>query len=207
MRSPRFRSSVLIAMGVSVALGIASAQSPAQAPRPAQRVVEQPKRDQQVFSFAARRKEAGTEVALSNLDTQGRFTLQDEIWAPTFSVPAHFHARHSEVFYVVSGQIEWTVNGETHVMGPGDTVFIPPNTPHAVKNVGGREAHMLMLYEPGGYEEDALRESLFTAEQRRDPKIADALSTLGDFHPTTMPVRPAATVWSHMPSGKSLLWL
>lgn len=179
------------AAGVAVALAtVASAQQAVQAPGGrAPRALEQPKAERQVFSFADKRREAKTEVALSNLDTEGRFTLQDEIWAPNFAVPAHFHAKHSEVFYVVSGQVEWTVNGETHVMGAGDVVFIPPGTPHAVKTVGGKEAHLLMLYEPGGYEEDALRESMFTPEQRRDPKIAETLAKLGDFHPTTMPKR------------------
>ncbi len=191
MEFSRIRSSLWVAAGLSVALvSSGSSQQPVQAPgQRAPRAVEQPRKERQVFSFAAKRKEAKTEVALSNFDTEGRFSLQDEIWAPDMNVPPHFHAKHSEVFYVVSGQVEWTVNGETHVMGAGDTVFIPPSTPHAVKTVGGKEAHLLMLYEPGGYEDDAIRESLFTAEQRKDPKIAETLAKLGDFHPTTMPAR------------------
>jgi mannose-6-phosphate isomerase-like protein (cupin superfamily) len=149
--------------------------------------IEQPKKHRHAFSFTAQRREAKTDLAISNAQSEGRYTMQDELWPADFVVPAHFHDRHSELFYVVSGQVEWTVNGETHVMGAGDMVFIPPGTPHAVKTVGGKEARMLMLYEPGGYEDTELRESMFTAEQRKDPKIAETLRKLGDFHITTMP--------------------
>lgn len=183
------------ALATLAAAAVAAQQAPATRPAPGAAadgarppmIIEQPNKSRQAFSFAAQRKADKTEVGISSVQSEGRYTMQDELWPADFNVPAHFHNRHSELFYVVAGNVEWTVNGETHVMGPGDMVFIPPHTPHAVKTVGGKEAHMLMLYEPGGYEEDALRESMFTAEARKDPKIAETLRKLGDFHMTTMP--------------------
>lgn len=41
----------------------------------------------------------------------------------------HTHPHH-QVDYLVSGQIEFELNGEKRVMNPGDSVLIPPNVPH-----------------------------------------------------------------------------
>ena len=40
------------------------------------------------------------------------------------------HATHCETFYFVSGEVEWTVGGESHRLKAGDAVYIPPNTVH-----------------------------------------------------------------------------
>lgn len=147
-----------------------------------------PVKPAQHFSFAGKRpsfRQEGTtksDVAVSALDSEGRMTLQDEIWHSDFSVPPHFHKTHAETFYVVSGRVEWTVGGETHVLGTGDSVHIPPNTVHSVKVLDGKDAHMLMVYLPGGYEEHMAREEAYTVEQLKDPKIRDELRKLNDFN-------------------------
>lgn len=143
----------------------------------------------QHFSFAGKRpsfRQEGTtksDVAVSALDSEGLLTLQDEIWYPDFSVVAHYHKQHHETFYVISGRVEWTVNGETHAMSAGDSVHIPANTVHSVKVLDGKNAHMLMIYSPGGYEEHMAREEAYTIEQLKDPKLRDELRRLNDFHP------------------------
>lgn len=166
---------------VAAALSVASAPSiGAEAPK---------KRAGQYFSFAGKRpsfRQEGTtksDVAVSSEASEGLFTLQDEIWYPTFEVGPHFHKTHHETFYVVSGRVEWTVGGETHAMGPGDSVHIPANTVHSVKVLDGKNAHMLMIYSPGGYEEHMAREEAYTLEQLKDPKIRDELRKLNDFNP------------------------
>jgi mannose-6-phosphate isomerase-like protein (cupin superfamily) len=143
----------------------------------------------QHFSFADKRpsfRQEGTtksDVAVSSIDSEGLLTLQDEIWYPTFAVTPHFHKTHHETFYVVSGRVEWTVGGETHAMSAGDSVHIPANTVHSVKVLDGKNAHMLMIYSPGGYEEHMAREEAYTLEQLKDPKLRDQLRDQNDFHP------------------------
>ncbi|WLT30108.1 cupin domain-containing protein [Geothrix sp. PMB-07] len=142
------------------------------------------------FTFAGKRpsydrKEVVSDIALSSVQSEGRFSILDEIWHSDFVVPPHFHATHTEVFYILGGSVEWTVNGETHVMKTGDMVYIPPRSIHAVKVVGGKDAHMLMLYEAGGYEEHILREQAYTEEQMKDPKLKAELRKLNDFNPVT----------------------
>ena len=134
-----------------------------------------------------------TEAKLTSAMTDGRYSFLDEIWHPGFQVVPHFHAEHAEAFYVIDGEVEWTVNGETHRMGPGDMVYVPLDTVHAVKVVGGKNLHTLMIYAPGGYEEVMDEEKAYTFEQQKQPEIQAKLRASSDFHPSPMPPSPPAT--------------
>ena len=152
-------------------------------------LADTPAKPAQHFSFPGKRpvyrQEGATksEVAVSSVDSEGRLTLLDEIWHPEFKVPPHFHKSHAETFYVISGRVEWTVGGETHQLKAGDSVHIPANTVHSVKVLDGKDAHMLMVYNPGGYEEHMAREESYTIEQLKDTKLRDELRKLNDFNP------------------------
>lgn len=124
-----------------------------------------------------------SEVKLSAVQTDGRYSFLDEIWKPGMAVPPHFHAEHTEVFYIVSGQVEWTVGGETQVLGPGDLVYIPADTVHSVTVVGDKDVQSLMLYNPGGYEYYWRREQQYTPDERKEPEIQRMLRAKSDFHP------------------------
>ena len=91
-------------------------------------------------------------VMLTADQTNGRYSVIDEIFKPGMKTPSHKHAYHSETFMVLSGKLKWTVGGETDVIGPGDLVYIPPDTSHMAEVVGDEPVHAIMLYEPGGYE-------------------------------------------------------
>ncbi len=126
---------------------------------------------------------AAAEVVVTKAQSEGRYSVIRSRWLSTFQVVPHFHQEHSETFYVLDGQVEWTVGGETHVLNPGDAVYIPPNTVHSVKVVGGKDMLMLMLYEPGGYEEQADYKMNYTAAELQDPEIKARIRKLSDFHP------------------------
>ena len=91
-------------------------------------------------------------VMLTADQTNGRYSVIDEIFGPGMKTRSHKHAYHSETFIVVAGEMKWTVGGETAIIGPGDLVYIPPDTSHATEVVGDEPVHAIMLYEPGGYE-------------------------------------------------------
>jgi mannose-6-phosphate isomerase-like protein (cupin superfamily) len=48
----------------------------------------------------------------------------------------HSHDLGGETFLVMEGQIEFTVAHETVVCGPGQSIYVPPRTTHAVRAVG-----------------------------------------------------------------------
>lgn len=113
-----------------------------------------------------------TEFKFTAEDTKGRYSLVDEIFNPGMdSYPGHVHNHHSEMFYVISGTMQWTVSGETQTLKAGDAVYIPPGALHATKVIGDESVHCLMLYEPGGYETGFLARRALPPEQRRDPEV------------------------------------
>lgn len=141
-----------------------------------------------VFSMAGERpsfEEEGVtdvEVVVTKAQSEGRYSIMCSRWLSTFQVPPHCHKAHSETFYVLDGQVEWTVGGETHVLRRGDAVYIPPDTVHSVKVVGGKDMLTLMIYEPGGYEEQSDYKMNFTAEELQDPEVKDRIRKKGDFY-------------------------
>ncbi|OOB78685.1 MAG: hypothetical protein ATN33_01230 [Epulopiscium sp. Nele67-Bin001] len=42
----------------------------------------------------------------------------------------HFH---EQVSYCIKGKLEFTVDGETTIIGPGDSVYMPPDSLHGAK--------------------------------------------------------------------------
>ena len=46
------------------------------------------------------------------------------------AVPLHAHSREDEIWYVLEGEIAFTVGSETRISGPGTFVYIPRNIPH-----------------------------------------------------------------------------
>jgi quercetin dioxygenase-like cupin family protein len=159
---------------------------PSPAPPPA--AAGMPAKGVPVFSHRGKRgtfEERGVEaveLVLTGTQTEGRISIIESNWLPGFSVPAHYHKTHAETFYVLAGEVEWTIGGETRIVKGGDAVHIPPNTVHSVKVVGDEKMHSLMLSDPGGYEENAAETNAFTEEQRKDPKVQERLRRLGDFH-------------------------
>jgi len=124
-------------------------------------------------------------VLISSAQSQGRESILESYWGPNFTVPMHFHKYHAEIFIVLSGHVEWTIAGQTHIEGPGDAVFIPPDTPHAVHVIGPGPAHMIFIQEPGGYENVSSYEASFTPAEKKNAKLAKQLNELADFNRVT----------------------
>jgi quercetin dioxygenase-like cupin family protein len=148
---------------------------------------QQPKKPGQHFSLAHQRptfKEENVtpEVIVSALDTEASLSAIDEVWNTKFTTTPHYHKIHAETFYIVSGKAEWTVGGETKVVGAGDCVHIPVYTVHSVKVVGDADLHTVMIYQPGGFEAQMDLEASLTPEQRKDPNISKLMMKLADVY-------------------------
>lgn len=113
-----------------------------------------------------------TEFLLTAEESRGRFSIVDETFHPGMnSAPGHTHHFHSEVFYVISGGMEWTVGDETDTLEAGDLVYIPPGIVHHTRVLGDEPVRALMIYEPAGYERGYLSRGALTDEQRQDPEF------------------------------------
>ena len=56
-------------------------------------------------------------------------------WAPGAIYVGHKHPS-PEIYYVISGEAEWTVDGETFRATPGTAIYAKPNAVHRMVNVG-----------------------------------------------------------------------
>ncbi len=141
-----------------------------------------------VFSMAGKRptfEEDGVtdmEVVVTKEQSEGRYTIMISRWLSTFEVPPHFHKDHSETFYVLDGQVEWTVEGETRVLSAGDSLYVSPNTVHSVRVVGGKDSRNMLIYEPGGYEDQVDFKMNYTAEELATPEVRDRIRKMSDFN-------------------------
>ena len=76
-------------------------------------------------------------------DTDGEL-LESELHVSAGGyVPSHFHPTQQETFTGVSGEFVVEIGGERRTIRPGDTVVIPPRTPHGFGPA--REASQLLV--------------------------------------------------------------
>src|SRR5690349_17747739 len=86
-------------------------------------------------------------------DTNGKYALFEALVGPGGGPPPHVHSREEEGFFVLEGEITFTVNGERIVAKGGTFANMPVGTPHTFKNESGRPAKMLILLAPAGLEQ------------------------------------------------------
>jgi quercetin dioxygenase-like cupin family protein len=164
---------VLAVMGISVLITLSRAQA-----KPGHKFYLKDK-----AKIVTDDSEVTTRIIVGDNESEGRYTILSDLWKVGFTVGTHYHARHFETFYLVSGEAEWTVNGEKHLMHAGDAVYIPANALHSARTVGNQPAHFILIYSAGDYESHLEREASYTEKERNDPKIKEMLRKLNDFNP------------------------
>ena len=86
-------------------------------------------------------------------DTNGKYALWEAIVPPAGGPPPHVHSREEEGFFVLEGEITFTINGERVVAKAGTFANMPVGTPHSFKNESDRRAKMLLSVAPAGLEQ------------------------------------------------------
>ena len=70
---------------------------------------------------------------------------------PGFEPPPHSHTREDEAVYVMRGDVEFTVAGTVVRPALGEWVYLPKGQTHSFR-VLSEDAHLLVMYTPGGIE-------------------------------------------------------
>ena len=65
-----------------------------------------------------------------------------------FSPPLHVHRRHTESFYVLAGELTFTVDGKEVRAAAGSWVQVPPGVPHTFALSGSEEVRFLDVHTP-----------------------------------------------------------
>jgi quercetin dioxygenase-like cupin family protein len=86
-------------------------------------------------------------------DTNGQYALWEAIVPPGGGPPPHVHSREEEGFYVLEGEITFTVGDERIVATAGMFANMSVGTPHSFKNESNRLARMLISVAPAGLEQ------------------------------------------------------
>ena len=89
-------------------------------------------------------------ILLTTEATGGAISVLMGWHKPGEGPPDHVHFNQEEMFFIVEGTYELTIDGRASTAGPGAIVFIPRNVVHRFKNVGETTACMLDWTLPGG---------------------------------------------------------
>jgi quercetin dioxygenase-like cupin family protein len=82
--------------------------------------------------------------------TAGSLDMFELILQPEGRMPVpHYHESWEETVYGISGTVSYTVDGEEHEVGPGDSLFIPRGKVHGFSNRSGAAATCLCILTPG----------------------------------------------------------
>src|SRR5262245_9543822 len=86
-------------------------------------------------------------------DTNGKYAISEAGVQPGGGTPPHVHSREEEGFYVLEGEITFTVVDKRVVATAGMFANMPVGIPHAFKNEGDKSARMLIVLAPAGLEQ------------------------------------------------------
>ena len=86
-------------------------------------------------------------------DTNGKYAFFEALVGPGGGPPPHVHSREEEGFYILEGEITFTINGQRVVATAGMFANMPVGTPHSFKNESNRPAKMLVSVAPAGLEQ------------------------------------------------------
>src|SRR5262245_28338874 len=79
--------------------------------------------------------------------------MWEAVVPPGGGPPPHVHSREEEGFYILEGEITFTIGDKRHVATAGMFANMPIGTPHSFKNESSRTARMLISVAPAGLEQ------------------------------------------------------
>ena len=84
-------------------------------------------------------------------ETQGKFALIEAVSRKGNDPPPHIHRREEEIFYVLEGEVVFSVGDRTIKGMPGTMIFLPRDVRHSF-TIESEQARMLILVTPAGLE-------------------------------------------------------
>lgn len=92
-------------------------------------------------------------VHLSGAETQGRFSLVEELQPPGEWTPLHVHRLEDQAHYVLEGGVTLYLPDKSFAIGPGECAYGPMNVPHIEQFTSSEPLRMLVVNSPAGFED------------------------------------------------------
>ncbi len=86
-------------------------------------------------------------------ETNGKYAMWEALVPPGGGPPPHVHSREEESFYILEGEITFTIGDKKIVATTGMFANMPVGTPHSFKNESSGPAKMLISVAPAGLEQ------------------------------------------------------
>jgi mannose-6-phosphate isomerase-like protein (cupin superfamily) len=91
-------------------------------------------------------------ICVHGKETNGSSALIEGIMAPQSFTPLHVHHYEDELLRVLDGTLDLVIENEELEAAPGSVLFVPRGTAHGWSNFGNRDAHIMAMLVPGGFE-------------------------------------------------------
>jgi mannose-6-phosphate isomerase-like protein (cupin superfamily) len=93
-----------------------------------------------------------TAVRATTAETQGVYSLFEQILPPGIGMPLHVHHNEDESFFVIEGRVTIWIGDQRIDATPGTWAFGPRDVPHAFRGEGDTPARLLLSLTPSGFE-------------------------------------------------------
>ncbi len=87
----------------------------------------------------------GSQFWLVGRDLANGKTLKISIVGPHSAIHAPHRHAEDEFYFILEGQAEFFLNGETRVGGPNTSFYCPSESQHGIRNVGDKELRYLVI--------------------------------------------------------------
>lgn len=108
--------------------------------------------------------------------TNGRFSLMEVLLPKEQGPPPHEHP-WDEAYYIVEGDVRFTLGEETHLFRAGDFIYAPGGTVHSFRGASERPARVLVFDAPAAAErffrEVAREVTAFPQDLAKLPRIGE----------------------------------
>lgn len=77
-----------------------------------------------------------------------RCSLAEELLPAGRAVGRHYHIETEELYYILEGAGEMTIDNETCAVAAGDCIFIPRLSSHTLRNTGAEMMRLILVCGP-----------------------------------------------------------
>jgi quercetin dioxygenase-like cupin family protein len=92
-------------------------------------------------------------LKLTSDDTTGAYAVREVKAVPGRRIPRHVHSRESEAWYVLEGELTFSLDSQEFVAVAGGFVYLPVGVAHSFCNSGDGLARFLQIFAPAGLEQ------------------------------------------------------